>query len=122
LEASLHNLLTRARLWRVLTHCTWENTSVAISKCGSKIGCWIVKDTDIHVALWVDMVAREGEWGELPFCVVVAFSRTVFSFSEDPLETDATATDADGASSSSSLSLSSTCFRLIRTVLMRLEL
>ena len=45
-----------------------------------------------------------------------------FSFSEDPLETDASATDADGASSSSSLSLSSTCFRLIRTVLIPLEL
>ena len=28
------------------------------------------------MSLWVDMVAREGEWGELPFCVV-AFSRTV---------------------------------------------
>jgi hypothetical protein len=28
---------------------------------GSKIGCWTVKDTDIHVALWVVMVAREGE-------------------------------------------------------------
>ena len=38
LEASLHNLLTRARLWRVLTHCTWENTSVAISKCGIEGG------------------------------------------------------------------------------------
>ena len=38
LEASLHNLLTSARLWRVLTHCTWENTTVAISKCGSKVG------------------------------------------------------------------------------------
>jgi hypothetical protein len=38
LEASLHNLLTRARLWRVLTHCTWENTTVIISKCGSKVG------------------------------------------------------------------------------------
>ena len=38
LEASLHNLLTRARLWRVLTHCTWEKTTVAISKCGSKVG------------------------------------------------------------------------------------
>ena len=38
LEASFHNLLTTARLTRVLTHCTWENTSVAISKCGSKVG------------------------------------------------------------------------------------
>ena len=38
LEASLHNLLTSARLWRVLTHCTWEKTTVAISKCGSKVG------------------------------------------------------------------------------------
>ena len=36
--------------------------------------------------------------------------------------TAGSATDADGASSSSSLSLSSTCFRLIRTVLMLLEL
>jgi hypothetical protein len=34
----LHNLLTRARLTRVLTHCTWEKTTVAISKCGSKVG------------------------------------------------------------------------------------
>ena len=23
---------------RVLTHCTWEKTTVAISKCGSKVG------------------------------------------------------------------------------------
>ena len=38
LEASLHNLLTRARLSRVLTHCTWENTTVAISRPGSKVG------------------------------------------------------------------------------------
>jgi hypothetical protein len=38
LEASLHNLLTTARLTRVLTHCTWEKTTVAISKCGSKVG------------------------------------------------------------------------------------
>ena len=38
LEASLHNLLTSARLTRVLTHCTWEKTTVAISKCGSKVG------------------------------------------------------------------------------------
>jgi hypothetical protein len=38
LEASLHNLLTSARLRRVLTHCTWEKTTVAISKLGSKVG------------------------------------------------------------------------------------
>jgi hypothetical protein len=25
------------------------------------------------MSLWVDMVAREGEWGEQPFFVVVAF-------------------------------------------------
>ena len=59
LEASLHDLLTRARLTRVLTHCTWENTKVAISKCGSKVGRF-VSGTDMP--LWVDMVAREGEW------------------------------------------------------------
>ena len=41
LEASLHNLLTRARLWRVLTHCTWEKTTVAISKLGPNVG-WFV--------------------------------------------------------------------------------
>ena len=41
LEASLHSLLTTARLTRVLTHCTWENTTVAISKCGSKIGLFV---------------------------------------------------------------------------------
>ena len=41
LEASLHNLLTRARLWRVLTHCTWEKTTVAISKSGPNVG-WFV--------------------------------------------------------------------------------
>ena len=41
LEASLHNLLTRARLWRVLTHCTWENTTVATSKPGSKVGRFV---------------------------------------------------------------------------------
>ena len=29
------------------------------------------------MSLWVDMVAREGEWGELPFCVV-AFSETYY--------------------------------------------
>ena len=58
LEASLHNLLTRARLWRVLTHCTWEKTTVAISKCGSKAGR-VVSGTDM--SLWVDTVAREGE-------------------------------------------------------------
>ena len=70
LEASLHNLLTSARLTRVLTHCTWENTSVAISKLGSKVGR-VVSGTDM--SLWVDTVAREGEWGEQPFFVVVAF-------------------------------------------------
>ena len=59
LEASLHDLLTSARLTRVLTHCTWENTKVAISKCGSKVGRF-VSGTDMP--LWVDMVAREGEW------------------------------------------------------------
>jgi hypothetical protein len=51
-------------LTRVLTHCTWENTTVAISKCKSKAGR-VVSDTDM--SLWVDMVAREGEWGEQPF-------------------------------------------------------
>ena len=60
MEASLHNLLTRARLWRVLTHCTWEKTTVAMSKCGSKIGRFV---SGTHMPLWVDMVAREGEWG-----------------------------------------------------------
>ena len=60
LEASLHNLLTSARLWRVLKHCTWEKTTVAISKCGSKIGRFV---SGTHMPLWVDKVAREGEWG-----------------------------------------------------------
>ena len=60
LEASLHNLLTSARLWRVLKHCTWEKTTVAMSKCGSKIGRFV---SGTHMPLWVDMVAREGEWG-----------------------------------------------------------
>ena len=41
LEASLHNLLTSARLWRVLKHCTWEKTTVARSMPGSKIGCLV---------------------------------------------------------------------------------
>ena len=59
LEASLHSLLTRARLWRVLTHCTWEKTTVATSRPGSKVGRF-VSGTDMP--LWVDMVAREGEW------------------------------------------------------------
>ena len=59
LEASLHNLLTRARLTRVLTHCTWENIKVATSRPGSKVGRF-VSGTDMP--LWVDMVAREGEW------------------------------------------------------------
>ena len=60
LEASLHNLLTRARLWRVLTHCTWEKTTVAMSMPGSKTGRFV---SGTHMPLWVDMVAREGEWG-----------------------------------------------------------
>ncbi|MDA9080667.1 hypothetical protein N9M16_04500 [Candidatus Dependentiae bacterium] len=38
LEASLHILLTSARLWRVLKHCTWEKTTVATSRPGSKVG------------------------------------------------------------------------------------
>jgi hypothetical protein len=41
LEASLHSLLTTARLTRVLTHRTCENTTVAISKCGSKVGLFV---------------------------------------------------------------------------------
>jgi hypothetical protein len=48
LEASLHSLLTRARLTRVLTHCTWENTRVATSMPGSKIGC-LVSGTDMSL-------------------------------------------------------------------------
>ena len=59
LEASLHNLLTSARLSRVLTHRTWEKTTVAISMLGSKVGRLV---SDTHMSLWVDMVAREGEW------------------------------------------------------------
>ena len=46
LEASLHNLLTRARLWRVLTHCTWEKTTVAISKSGPNVG-WFVSGANM---------------------------------------------------------------------------
>jgi hypothetical protein len=52
LEASLHSLLTRARLWRVLTHCTWEKTTVAISKCGSKVGLFV---SGADMSLEVDM-------------------------------------------------------------------
>ena len=52
LEASLHSLLTRARLTRVLMHCTWENTTVATSIPGSKIGC-LVSGADM--SLDVDM-------------------------------------------------------------------
>ena len=79
MEASLHNLLTRLRLTRVLTHCTWEKTTVAISRPGSKIGRYgsgtlTPKPTDDPsnyadecdsaepgAAVRVDMVAREGE-------------------------------------------------------------
>jgi len=79
-EASLHNLLTRARLWRVLTHCTWEKTTVAISRPGSKIGRYgsgtltrrnrrTIHPTtptsatrpNLALPVRVDMVAREGE-------------------------------------------------------------
>jgi hypothetical protein len=73
LEASLHNLLTRARLWRVLTHCTWEKTTVAISKCGSKVGRVV---SSVCMPFLGCMVRRGG--GEC-WCVV-AFSRTVFFF------------------------------------------
>jgi hypothetical protein len=31
-----------------------------MSKCGSKIGRFV---SGTHMPLWVDMVAREGEWG-----------------------------------------------------------
>jgi hypothetical protein len=73
LEAFLHNLLTRARLWRVLTHCTWENTSVAISKCGLKVGLHASSTCSLFLSC---MVRRCG--GEC-WCVV-AFSRTVLFF------------------------------------------
>ena len=46
MEASLHNLLTSARLWRVLTHCTWEKTTVAISKLGPNVG-WFVSGANM---------------------------------------------------------------------------
>jgi hypothetical protein len=72
LEASLHNLLTSARLPRVLTHRTWEKTTVAISMLGSKVGRLV---SDTHMSLWVDMVAREGEWA--------GFLRRGFYFSEN---------------------------------------
>ena len=57
LEASLHNLLTWARLRRVLTSCTWEKTTVAMSKCGSKIGRFV---SGTHMPVSVDMVAMRG--------------------------------------------------------------
>ena len=60
LEASLHNLLTSARLWRGLKHCTWEKTTVAMSMPGSKIGRFV---SGTHMPPWVDMVVCEGEWG-----------------------------------------------------------
>ena len=57
LEASLHNLLTSARLSRVLTHCTWEKTTVAISKCGSKVGLFL---SGVNISLEVEMVTSRG--------------------------------------------------------------
>ena len=57
LEASLHSLLTSARLTRVLTHCTWENTTVATSKCGSKVRLF-VSGTDM--SLEVEMATSRG--------------------------------------------------------------
>ena len=55
LEASLHVLLTTARLWRVLTHCTWEKTTVVISRPGSKVGLYALS---LRLPLRVDMVGR----------------------------------------------------------------
>ena len=52
MEASLHNLLTSARLTRVLTHCTWEKTTVAISKPGSKVGRYA---SSLRLLFLVDM-------------------------------------------------------------------
>ena len=61
-------MLTTARLTRVLTHCTWENTTVAISKCGSKVGRYA---SSVCMPFLGCMVRRCG--GEC-WCVV-AFSR-----------------------------------------------
>ena len=76
-EASLHNLLTWARLRRVWTSCTWEKTTVAMSKCGSKIGRFV---SGTHMPLWVDMVAREGEWAA--FCFVAFVNKDGAKVSE----------------------------------------
>ena len=57
LEASLHSLLTRLRLTRVLTHRTWEKTTVATSRPGSKIGC-LVSGADM--SLEVEMATSRG--------------------------------------------------------------
>jgi hypothetical protein len=70
LEASLHNLLTSARLTRVLTHCTWENTSVAISKCGSKVG-WYASSLRLPFLSCMVTVREESEASWLLF---VAFT------------------------------------------------
>ena len=42
---------------RVLTHCTWEKTTVAISMPGLKIGRFV---SGTHMPLWVDMAAIRG--------------------------------------------------------------
>jgi hypothetical protein len=70
LEASLHNLLTRARLWRVLTHCTWENTRVAISRPGSKVG-WYASSLRLPFLSCMVTVREESEASWLLF---VAFT------------------------------------------------
>ena len=51
-------MLTTARLRRVLTHCTWEKTTVAISKLGSKVG-WYV--SSVCMPFLSCMVAVRGE-------------------------------------------------------------
>jgi hypothetical protein len=57
LEASRHSLLTTARLTRVLTHRTWENTTVAISKCGSKVRLFV---SGADMSLEVEMATSRG--------------------------------------------------------------
>ena len=62
-EASLHNLLTCASLRRVLTHCTCEKTTVAISKLGSNVG-WYA--SILRLPLRSCMVALRGrEWEDV---------------------------------------------------------
>ena len=99
-EASLHNLLTRARLRRVSTHCTWENTKVATSKPGSKtvprFG-WMASSLRLPLRSCMVVVWGRKCQGRCLLVVVLVFSlfvrshrseKVVFCFGNRALGTD----------------------------------